>query len=849
MNHLPLHRLDHGVQLSDEERAHLESCDRCRVEARMLREVDAAAPPLATLALPFDAPGSGPGLASMETIVRHPDDAEARETPLPSFGGRYVVGETLGAGGMGEVVRARDTVLGRSVAVKRTLPALRRHSGALERFVWEARVGALLQHPGVVPVHDLGTLDDGDLAFVMKEVDGQTLRAAILDPARSRHRLVRALGQVADAVAYAHSREVVHRDLKPPNIMLGSFGEVWVLDWGIARVRGETRAAVETGRSGTGQTQAGAVSGTLPYMAPEQAAGENHRVGPGVDVYAMGVILHEILIGRRPSADERADITARRASTALREQAPRELAVLCEDCLMDDPAARPTAVQLSRRIEEWLDGSHRRAQAQAELDKVAAHQEEAQRLRAEASRRRQDARARLDGLPTWAGAEAREAGRAQLRAAAELDTQAERLEGAVVVAASAALSYDPHRVEAHAVLADHYRAAHAEAEARGEPASALLGLLRLHDRGAHRQYLAGLGAVSVLTPRPAAVRIQRLSLSGDSPGPTEVGTFPTPLRAHPLAAGSYLFSVQAPDGEEVRVPGVVRRAEHWCPVRPGDGDPWIHRLLPPAEDDTVHVPGGWTRIGGDPDCHTSLPRQQVWVDDVIIQRNPVTVADYLFFLNERAAAGRVEEALRWAPRERPARADTLGPLLVQYAPDRGFTLQPDAEGDVWDPRWPIFMVDWAGARAYAAWRGERDGLPWRLPWELEWERAARGADGRVFPWGNLEEPTYAHVAGARPGRGMPGRVGDLRKDAGPLGVGHLAGNVSEWTLDVYSAAGPAVTPDGRFCPPAVEAGPGRRTVRGGNWAQPLSWGRAAFRSGWDDTDRRWVIGFRLARTP
>ncbi len=234
------------------------------------------------------------------------------------------------------------------------------------------------------------------------------------------------------------------------------------------------------------------------------------------------------------------------------------------------------------------------------------------------------------------------------------------------------------------------------------------------------------------------------------------------------------------------------------------------------------------------------------VDAFVIREHPVTHAEYLAFLNDIDA----DEALKHAPRERSARPGELGALLVTHDPDTGFSLRVDAEGDTWEPDWPAWMVSWNGARTYAAWAASRDGVAWRLPWELEWEKAARGVDGRPWPWGRFGDATFAAVHGTREGRPRPSAITDHPVDVSPYGVRGTAGNVCDWTLDVFTEEGPALTAEGWFVrPPDAVPDDGQlsRCVKGGSWSNPIVHGRGAFRDGRHAGDRRWVIGFRLAR--
>jgi len=296
---------------------------------------------------------------------------------------RYTFGPLLGQGGMGEVLLATDEHIGREVVVKR-IRAANPTAEELSRFVREARVQGRLEHPAVVPVHDLGVDRDGRPYFVMKRLAGtdmgellRRLRAGEEpDEAGRRRLLLRAFVDVCLAVEFAHSRGIIHRDLKPANIMLGDFGEVYVLDWGVARAISEGDAA-EAGAAAavdpditapsathdlgldTGDTRVGTVLGTPPYMAPEQLAGE--RAGPAADIYALGCILYEIAAGEQLHARSRAvgeafqPIDARPSRRRL--DAPPELDAICERATRVAPAERyPSARSLGNAVQAYLDG-------------------------------------------------------------------------------------------------------------------------------------------------------------------------------------------------------------------------------------------------------------------------------------------------------------------------------------------------------------------------------------------------------------------------------------------------------------------------------------------------------------
>jgi serine/threonine-protein kinase len=288
-------------------------------------------------------------------------------------GERYTTRRVLGAGGMGEVRLCDDAWIGRDVAMK---VAKSGHGSASEtrgRFLREARVQGQLEHPSIVPVYDIG-LHRGETFFTMKRIGGHTLEeiARGLHERReeicvkyNRRKLLSAMSQVCLTIAYAHSRGVIHRDLKPANVMLGDFGEVYVLDWGVAKLASsedpEGGAPVSTGERS--QTQAGAVIGTPGYMPPEQLAGE--PVGPRSDVYALGAILFELLalepMNMGASLNELVAATAKpaQAPSARRpsESVPPELDAIVLRATHLDPSKRfESARAMHEAIEAFLDG-------------------------------------------------------------------------------------------------------------------------------------------------------------------------------------------------------------------------------------------------------------------------------------------------------------------------------------------------------------------------------------------------------------------------------------------------------------------------------------------------------------
>jgi serine/threonine protein kinase len=210
--------------------------------------------------------------------------------------GRYEILEEVGRGGMGTVYRAEDTKLGRDVALK-ILNQTGDPGITAERMRREALILARLEHPGIVPIHDAGTLSNGRLYYAMKLVRGKRLDE-YCGQSQPLHELLRVFQRICEPVAFAHSRGILHRDLKPQNIIVGEFGEVLVLDWGVAKVLGGPEFHADA--DALAQTAEGTVIGTEGYMAPEQLRGNQGEVDQRSDVYSLGQILSFLVARTQP---------------------------------------------------------------------------------------------------------------------------------------------------------------------------------------------------------------------------------------------------------------------------------------------------------------------------------------------------------------------------------------------------------------------------------------------------------------------------------------------------------------------------------------------------------------------
>jgi len=289
-----------------------------------------------------------------------PDQVVARlqtEMQTPDLSGtRYRALELLGHGGMGTVWLAQDSILQRPVALK-VLAAENSSADLAARLMQEAVVLARLEHPGIVPVHDAGTLADGRTFYCMKLVEGQTLdHYARKLPLRERLRLFQ---RMAEPLAFAHSRGIIHRDLKPVNVMVGPFGEVLLMDWGLAKLIGDAKSGVaqddpasfevnspsviEAAQTPVKTTAHGTVLGTPGYMAPEQERGEMNLIDQRTDIFAMGSILQSLL-QEPPGSPES-------------ESYSRPLRAICAKAISPEMSARYASVQeLAADVGRYLDG-------------------------------------------------------------------------------------------------------------------------------------------------------------------------------------------------------------------------------------------------------------------------------------------------------------------------------------------------------------------------------------------------------------------------------------------------------------------------------------------------------------
>jgi serine/threonine-protein kinase len=741
---------------------------------------------------PADRPTTSMGFEVEPTIarpsVKAPPPSTPEAAPMPPVllpistdPQRYRPERLLGTGGMGEVHESVDAVLGRRVALKRLRPEAREDNVAIAMLEREARVIGSLEHPNIIPVYDAGYLDETGPFYTMRLMERPSLEALLRklrdgDPAASAEytlgKLLRAFIQVCGAVDYAHSRRIIHCDLKPANILLGSFGEVLVVDWGMAHSPEESSAYQ---------------GGTPGYMAPEQFEGRSPD--PRTDVYALGAILYEILTLRQAFAERPAGPLNQRRPVHPRSRAPErtipdELADAALRAMELAPEARfPSASAFAAAIETFLEGTRereRREQRARELveqgDLLADSYEELLESRPERVAEVNELHA---GVAPWESSELKQALWDAEDRQTVLDALSIRSFQSAVSTYEQALDEVAGFEPALRGLARLYRAELRRAHERRDDFDRVYfeGLLKQvdpHAQGGARGSSLRLETV----PEPAEIILghvheegRRLVVSREE----SLGL--TPLQVSDLSTGSYLLRLRRPGFIDLLCPILLRPGKELVMSidLSGGVDP------KPGE---VFIPGGVALLGGDETNLRGRDLHEVDVPPFYIATFPVSFQEYFEFVAARYTIDPLD-----APRYLPRNND--GSVYWVWT---GSTLEPTSSLLRWSEdlehllSLPAFGVDISCALAYARWKSESTGRSYRLPTEDEWEKAARGTDGRRYPWGDRFDASFCKMRESRPEMPAPEPCGVFSPDISPYGVRDMAGGIAEWVLPTASAA-------------------------------------------------------------
>ncbi|MBA2664426.1 MAG: SUMF1/EgtB/PvdO family nonheme iron enzyme [Bradymonadaceae bacterium] len=729
------------------------------------------------------------GLDLRETFIMPARDVapQARLEPAGSLlapdGDRYTMGTVLGKGGMGEVHLAKDHLLQREVALKCLLPHLSTDDEAGDRLVLEARVTGFLEHPSIIPVHDLGLLSEQGTPYYTMRIAREHSLKDVLVGRHSGHespslsQLVAILKQVALAVHFAHDNGVIHLDLKPANILIGSYGEVFLTDWGIARVL-NTRFSEQALRH---QARPGTLLGTLRYMAPEQARGELDQVDARTDVYALGAVLYEVLTC---SPVFEADNTLAMIFKTTREEPmppslrapdrfiPRDLEEICLRAINKHPEDRyPSAQHFANELQAYLDGekehSRRREHALVALDL-------GQRARTLYDGARQDYQVAVEKLskqraevPSWAGFDEKQALWELEERVGQLRVRIQKEFGEAVRHFGQALGHQPDMAEAREAMADLYQERFQQAEALKDPGGAAYfeNLVHQYQDGRYDALLAGGATLSLSVERDnARAQLFRYITRKGRLFEEPLVQLRLPCHNQTIPHGSYVAVITCEGYAPVRLPFVAKRTEHVAL----EIALFEEVLLP---QDFVIVSAG-PFITGRIDPHGLKPA----FDDVptfAIARHPVTCGQYLEFLNDLPPAQALAHAPRLTDEKKP---------YFECLEDGTYVLPVrDREGDQWHPLWPVCMINLHDAKTYARWRSLRDGRPYGLPTSAQWEKAARGVDGRLYPWGDFFDPAFCNMGSSHKGRPLPAPVGSYPTDCSPYGAHDFSGGICEWT--------------------------------------------------------------------
>ena len=798
---------------------------------------------------------------------------------LDELGFQYVSAEPMleniepyAHGGTGEIFTAQDGTLGRTVAVKTLRPKHQYSIDQIERLVREAKAAAQLEHPNIVPIHSIGVSPSRGVYFTMKRLRGDSLRHIVnqlsqRNPAYTRvytgSVLMSIFLKICQGINYAHSKGIIHRDLKPENILVGNYGEVTIIDWGLVKkmdtsssthVPGRRKPAVPRVDSGASSSSGGSVSltnnnltqngqlnGTPRFMSPEQVNGDVEDIDTRSDIYALGIILYELLTFRNPFAelvDEEEIFNAvarglyqRPRQTERKYSISPELEAICLKAMAVDKEKRYQAVgelikdlmahqeglpvssykaplyvrvmKFSKRnpiktsvilscvvaifmylmVSSFLDSLYFKrtmrqvqvsvATAEFKLDKLdkQLEKESAMPLEAVVDGKTEEKLTpeRYDELRDEIESHFNEANLllssvAGLHHGAQSVIQAWR-ERIMTAQIEFCLK--------HGKIKEMRKIRTIMSAAMGGDLEAYSYKMRTLIRDMETALL-GVCHLQVESDPPGAdVMISSTELTEEgvmvSGAPVHDDLLYTPVYNFSLGKGTYIVTLRLDGAPDLSFPVTLKH---------GESKQLMIDIPREVPEGMVYIPGGTCVVGG-----AQSPYKREYVADVkpfYISRHEVTNREYIAFWLTLQDTKLLNAYMSRVLLSR-------GSNLPKNAWNRNGRPIPEIDLDK-----PVVGIPREAAQAYCAWYGERRGRPCRLPTAEEWEKAARGTDSRLYPWGNVFVKEYAFTyenKAARKEFGLWAKPESFPMDVSPYGVYDMAGNVREWTSSDFPESG------------------------------------------------------------
>lgn len=795
------------------------------------------------------------------------DQSELNTSPVDEFTtvllditDRFEIFDEIAHGAMGRIDAGWDRHLGRPVAIK-TLRSDRAKDVVRMRFLEEAQVTGQLQHPSIITVYELGKIK-GDVVFVMRRVDGISLKELIYRLRKNDTDLLakytlnyrlQLFYQLCQAVAYAHNKGVIHRDIKPSNVMVGDFGDVVLLDWGLCKIIGQE---VRSSRSSTErwQTMHGQIIGTPAYMAPEQALGMIDQISPGTDVYGLGALLYHFITLSPPfSGKSKREVVRKVLHAELikpRDRSPHagiseQLEEICLRCLQRDSDQRyENASELAEAIKDLIShgldakGSIPNSPAlhmpyENLKSKIEHYQSEIAECLFHLQSVQEDLASALDGVYHKEVDEKQhivyeriEFYQREIQSLiSQICDQTSHLKLLKSMTATTDIidshdSLDGTEIEyvslierVSSMLSSLYE--NAVLSGNSETQARLSYWLETIDPQQREQLRREVGALYIhIRPPRADVQLWQCVPDGAVLKKVRPKTLKnSPLLLERVPAGQYIVSTCHPDSE--------RRVESSLRVYPSVTTRISITLYHPeaAPPHFRHIPSG-TFTSGMRQGHL-FSSSEIALPDFFITQYPVTCREYISFLRSLSKLS-LEEAHSRTPRrsgDQKLLWDWDIAHQVTYDPTLGWT------DDV-----PVIGISLDDAHHYCQWLSDQDQKNYRLPTEVEWEKAARGPDGRIFPWGDIWDARFS--AGPELwDHYLPPEVGLMSTDQSIYGVSDLIGGVREWTT-------------------ASEKGDHQGVIRGGSFMTADEEGRPLWRRSLLASHRTALdLGFRLVHVP